>query len=32
MGRKLILDRSYKLWEWSTHDAIQLIGTVEQYS
>ena len=29
MGREFILDRSYKLWEVSTHDAIQLIDTVE---
>ena len=29
IGRELILNGSYKLWEWSTHDAIQLIDTVE---
>ena len=29
MGREFILNGSYKLWEGSTHDAIQLIDTVE---
>ena len=29
MGREFILNGNYKLWEGSTHDAIQLVDTVK---